>query len=53
MVGSEFETTARRANSDGTIEATIWSHVCHREGIEPGDVVTLKVVSVERGESGE
>ena len=49
-MGSEFDTTAREANSDGTIEATIWSHVCSREGIEPGDIVTLKVMRVEKGE---
>ena len=47
-MGTEFETTAREANSDGTIEATIWSHVCRGEGIEPGDVLTLEVVDVEK-----
>lgn len=52
MVGAEFETTAREANSDGSIEATIWSHVYNREGIEDGDVVTLKVVDVEKQGDG-
>lgn len=47
-MGTEFETTAREANADGTIEATIWQHIVQEEGIEPGDYVTLEVVDVEK-----
>lgn len=47
-MGTEFETTAREANADGTIEATIWQHIVREEDIEDGDIVTLEVVDVEK-----
>ena len=45
---TKFQSKAREANSAGTIEATLYRHVCRMENIEPGDMVTLKVVDVEK-----
>lgn len=45
---TKFQSKAREANADGTIEATIRSDVCRMENIEPGDQVTLKILEVEK-----
>lgn len=45
---TKFQSKAREANADGTIEVTIRSDVCSMETIEAGDQVTLKILEVEK-----
>lgn len=48
---TKFQSKAREANADGTIEVTIRSDVCSMEDIEAGDQVTLKILNVDKGEN--
>lgn len=47
---TKFQSKARQANADGTIEVTIRSDVCDMEDIEAGDQVILKILDVEKDE---